>query len=462
MGNWADGGLDGWSTIGDVTNVASSVFGENVLRCTSYGWGSPAFAYISDTRTTGRWETSFCATSISDVWPLIELNILCTNDQTQQSSWLGTSEIYINRYQYGQFIQSGYANNGNPIGLPVTGAGSDFDVIHTMAIERYPDGTTNFYYDDNLTGSMNISDEQLPTGTFINFGVSNNGTADFDSFTYTSFSTDLSPVSISSSESFGIPYVTGPDILQHILLTGISSSESFGTPYLSYRQILQPNGISSSESFGTPMVGWLQTLSPTEISSSEAFGTPMIGWLHPIYPLGIVSEETFGLPTVKNQIVPPIASFTYGVNYLEVNFYDTSIVMDPISWLWDFNDDSYSSLENPSHIYAASGSYTPTLTVVNAAGESSTYTYLTLDILPEDQLIEYGSSEATKGVYDGTQWVVGDLAVGETQTLTINAQVMATGRGYNLAIAQANEPQINITDSVAIVDLDIWKYVSPA
>jgi hypothetical protein len=453
--DWSNGTLSGWTVIsGSVNIVNSSSFGENKNVLEFNGKGAVVFP--NDAKT-GFYEVTCIYISS---WPTMEIGFLSDGVFTG-GDWNINNALYVWQDLYAERIGLGCNVDGVISPLCNQYGGYSVSGLFRLGIERLSDGTTTAFLNGNPIASLTFSDSQLSNGLNIFIANSGSGIIQISQAVYTPISTDISPIGISSSESFGVPYVTGPDILQHILLTGISSSESFGTPYLRYRQILLPTEISSSESFGTPMLGWPQSLSPSGISSDEIFGTLMVGWLHPIYPLGIASEQEFGLPTVESQIVPPIASFEYRINYLEVRFFDSSSNI-PTNWLWDFGDDSYSSEENPTHIYPSSGSYTPTLTVTNAAGESSTYQDFTLDILPEEYLIAYEGSTATKGVYDGTQWVVGDLAVGETQTLTINAQVMATGRGYNLAIAQANEPQINITDSVAIVDLDIWKYVSPA
>lgn len=66
-------------------------------------------------------------------------------------------------------------------------------------------------------------------------------------------------------------------------------------------------------------------------------------------------------------ILPPKADFRFGVNCATpgtVTFTDRSIGAD--TWAWQFGDGAVSSLQNPTHTYAASGTYTVTLTVTNA------------------------------------------------------------------------------------------------
>jgi PKD repeat protein len=53
-----------------------------------------------------------------------------------------------------------------------------------------------------------------------------------------------------------------------------------------------------------------------------------------------------------------------------VRFTDTSTGA-PTSWSWDFGDGHVANVQNPSHFFAAAGSYTVTLTSANASGSNS-------------------------------------------------------------------------------------------
>jgi len=67
----------------------------------------------------------------------------------------------------------------------------------------------------------------------------------------------------------------------------------------------------------------------------------------------------------------PRASFDRTISGLSVVFKDTS-TGNPTSWLWDFGDGSAkSTLQNPSHVYGAPGTYIVTLKVTNSLNETS-------------------------------------------------------------------------------------------
>jgi PKD repeat protein len=66
----------------------------------------------------------------------------------------------------------------------------------------------------------------------------------------------------------------------------------------------------------------------------------------------------------------PEASFNYVASGLNVNFTDNSADADDdiSSWNWDFGDGAVSDQQNPSHNYAAAGSYNVTLSVTDSTG----------------------------------------------------------------------------------------------
>jgi len=64
------------------------------------------------------------------------------------------------------------------------------------------------------------------------------------------------------------------------------------------------------------------------------------------------------------------ASPTSGVAPLTVAFTDRSTI-SPTSWLWDFGDGNTSTVQNPTHTYAAVGNYTVSLSVNGGAAAST-------------------------------------------------------------------------------------------
>ena len=70
---------------------------------------------------------------------------------------------------------------------------------------------------------------------------------------------------------------------------------------------------------------------------------------------------------------PPSSSFTYSCNELACSFTDSSTDDNGINtYSWSFGDGSNSTAQNPSHTYAADGSYTVSLTVTDTNGQTDT------------------------------------------------------------------------------------------
>lgn len=77
--------------------------------------------------------------------------------------------------------------------------------------------------------------------------------------------------------------------------------------------------------------------------------------------------DTFSLPAIVNPT--PVAAFSTGPVCLnEITVFTDQSTNNPNSWTWDFGDTTGSTQQNPSHLYAGSGSFNVGLTVQNAFG----------------------------------------------------------------------------------------------
>ncbi|WP_406656130.1 PKD domain-containing protein [Methanolobus sp. ZRKC2] len=85
--------------------------------------------------------------------------------------------------------------------------------------------------------------------------------------------------------------------------------------------------------------------------------------------------------------ITPIANFsanvTSGTVPLKVGFTDYS-TNSPVSWLWNFGDGNTSTNQNPTHTYAAAGTYNISLNATNVAGSnvSTQISYITTAAIP--------------------------------------------------------------------------------
>ena len=91
--------------------------------------------------------------------------------------------------------------------------------------------------------------------------------------------------------------------------------------------------------------------------------------------------------TITVSYMPPTASFDYTpmeniTTTDEITFTDTSTAGDAniTTWAWDFGDGNTSNETNSTHIYAATGIYTVTLTVTDANDETDTTERITIEV----------------------------------------------------------------------------------
>jgi len=88
--------------------------------------------------------------------------------------------------------------------------------------------------------------------------------------------------------------------------------------------------------------------------------------------LTVIAVLIFGCKST----VLPIATFTYVMQQDTIVF--TNTTTGATSYSWDFGDKTTSTDKDPVHIYAASGSYTVTLTATNEDGSKTYYDIISL------------------------------------------------------------------------------------
>lgn len=122
-----------------------------------------------------------------------------------------------------------------------------------------------------------------------------------------------------------------------------------------------------SWSFGDGSISAAQNPSHTYASAGSYAVTLTVGNAN-----GQTTETKAGYITVSGPA--PVAQFsaspTTGEAPLLVNFADLS-TGSPTSWSWDFGDGQTSPAQSPGHYYTTPGTYTVSLTVANAAGQST-------------------------------------------------------------------------------------------
>ncbi|GAL68010.1 PKD domain-containing protein [Jejuia pallidilutea] len=85
-----------------------------------------------------------------------------------------------------------------------------------------------------------------------------------------------------------------------------------------------------------------------------------------------LGDEVSVSKNIEGLVLSTVPDFTFDVSSLTVDFTDASILA--VSHSWDFGDGNTSTEVNPTHTYAAAGTYDVTLTTTNDAGVSRSVT----------------------------------------------------------------------------------------
>ena len=235
-----------------------------------------------------------------------------------------------------------------------------------------------------------------PTAWSWDFGDGGSSTLQSPQYTYTqagSFQVSLLASNSSGSDSHSLP---GPIIVVANPPVASFSADSTGgmLPLLvQFTDTSTEDPYSWTWDFGDGSGSSEQNPSYTYTTPGDFIVSLTVG-----NPLG--NDSAVAASPISVLPPSPIADFsvdvTTGIVPLSVNFTDLSQNF-PSSWSWDFGDGNSSTLQNPSHVYTAVGSYSVTLDVTNVSGTSQFELPTPIDVLPVPPDADF-SADVTSGV----------------------------------------------------------------
>jgi PKD repeat protein len=223
-------------------------------------------------------------------------------------------------------------------------------------------------FTDTSTGS--------PTSWSWTFGDGETSTEQNPSHTY--LGTGTFTVSLTATNASGSDTVTRTDVVTVQVPSAPPPTASFT---VSPDQGVAPLAVSFTDtSTGSP-TSWSWTFGDGSTSTAQNPSHTYAG--AGTYTVSLRATNASGSDTITRtgvvtvQPAPgqaPTASFTLtptqGTAPLTVGFTDTS-TGSPTSWSWTFGDGGTSTEQNPSHTYAAAGTYTVSLRATNASGSDT-------------------------------------------------------------------------------------------
>jgi PKD repeat protein len=127
-------------------------------------------------------------------------------------------------------------------------------------------------------------------------------------------------------------------------------------------QLLGSNPLMGTGTWSSngPGVNFSDPNDPNAVAQGLTPGTYGLVWT--VADMGCTRSDT-QLVTVTPAVA---AAYSFGGSGFVVNFSDNSV--NATTWFWDFGDGATSSLQNPSHTYTQSGSFTACLIAGNVCG----------------------------------------------------------------------------------------------
>jgi PKD repeat protein len=118
-------------------------------------------------------------------------------------------------------------------------------------------------------------------------------------------------------------------------------------------------------------------------------------WTAGVYNVILTTSNDYGssdltktayVTVTDNLVSKYIADPSSGKAPLEVTFTDRS-TGTPTAWLWDFNDGTTSTVQNPTHIFADGGSYDVKLTITRGTDTASSFQTLNVGGVPNTEFV---------------------------------------------------------------------------
>jgi PKD repeat protein len=144
--------------------------------------------------------------------------------------------------------------------------------------------------------------------------------------------------------------------------------------------------------------------------------------------------------TVNVCVNAPVAAFSALDTTGTVTFTDNSTNV-PVSWAWDFGDGNTGTTQSPTHVYAASGTYTACLIATNVCGFADTLCQTVTVCIPTTA--DFQTNNSSFNVVDftdfsslATSWAW-DFGDGDTSTTTNPSHTYAASGTYNVCLIAA-------------------------
>ncbi len=237
--------------------------------------------------------------------------------------------------------------------------------------------------------------------------------------------------------------ISGQQIDIHSIIHNIGAGDAPNTSVLFYDGSPSDGNLINTSTADIPAGGDREIVIPWNTTSGTRTITVIVS------PFNEFMESDYSNNQAAQNITvlePPLvadftADITNGIRPLTVTFTDTS-AGSPDSWNWSFGDMTFSTLQNPVHIYTTTGIYTVSLNVTNADQNNTTIRkeYISvsdqIQIVPSGGTVYIGESGLNISTAMATNttlaWWPSDVFVGVTAPSKI---INVTGREHAFSVS---------------------------
>lgn len=199
---------------------------------------------------------------------------------------------------------------------------------------------------------------------------------------------------------------------------------------------------SDSSVSGNTLGSWLWDFGDGNTSTNQhpnhTYGSPGT------YTVCLYVQDSCGADTLCQSLTvnctPPSASFSATPGSLQAQFSNTSTMGGGIQYLWNFGDGNTSTAINPTHNYAASGTYTVCLIAFDGCGADTTCQPVTISCTVPVVNYSYSLSALTATFTNlstsafSTPAYLWDFGDGQTSTLQNPTHVYDTAGTYTVCL----------------------------
>ncbi len=323
------------------------------------------------------------------------------------------------------------ANGTYNVCLTVTNAYGPNTYCTDVVIDAYPEAAFSYLDADPL---ISFFDESWGSPSDWDWDFGDGGSSTFENPVHAYAENGTYSVCLTVTNAYGESTICEDVVIDSYIAPGVAFSYT-GDPDVDFTDLSSGGPFAWDWDFGDGGSSTLQ-------NPSHTFGT------NGSFNVCLTATNDLGFATgcetvIINGYFAPEALFTYSGDP-DVTFEDLS-TNDPTSWLWDFGDGDFSTIQNPVHLFDENGTYLVCLTVIGPGGSDTYCDNLDIELSELAPVADFSwSASGVLTIHFNDlstndpsiwEWDFGDGSISPLQNPT---HTYATAGNYNVCLTATN------------------------